>query len=231
MSRHAVAVGVPAGDATGGSRPWGAAAGILAAACGLALALAFSGVPVSALVNSWFPSDSPEVQSALFSAYYFVLGVLTTVWWPRRFGWQLGTVLQEWRLLLGLAGLLTALGLGFVLLSGPIPFHNFPWSQFTLVPFTEEALFRGLFYTGILALLRRAGWGPRATALTVAISAVAFGLAHSANYLYYPAGFVTFQIVEATLLGALLGWTRARTGSIYPAIGLHALLNFVTNVF
>jgi membrane protease YdiL (CAAX protease family) len=209
---------------------WPAYAAILGAACLVALFLAFSGDPIARVLTGWFPSDNRELQSALFSVYYLGVGVLTTIWWPRRFGWQTGTIRAHWRLLAGLGVGLSLASISFILAAGPIPFHDFPWSQFTLAPLTEEAVFRGLLFTGILYLLRRAQAGPRAPGLAIAFSAIAFGLAHSANYLYYPAGFVTFQIAEATLLGALLAYTRVKTDSLYPAIGLHALVNFLTNV-
>src|SRR5690242_10077219 len=203
---------------------------ILASACLVALVLSFTGQPVSEILNRWIQPDDREISSALFSVYYLVIGLLPVLWWPRLLGWQVGRIRQEWRLLAGLLVFVSLASAGFILLNGPIPFHNFPWTQFTVAPLSEEAVFRGVLFAAILYLLRRASAGERSTILAIWFSAIAFGLAHSSNYLYFPAGFVTFQIGEATLMGALLAYVRVKTDSLYPAIVLHALINFLTNV-
>jgi membrane protease YdiL (CAAX protease family) len=208
---------------------WPAALAILIVACFVSLFLAFTGQPVATVLQQWVGATDPEVNSALFSVYYLILGLGTTIWWPRVFGWQVGRIRQEWKLLAALAAVLTAAALVFAVLVDS-PYRGVPWSQFTLVPITEEIVFRGLVFTGILLLLRRAGLGERSAGLAIAFNALAFGLAHSANYLVHPAGFVTLQIAIAMGLGAIFAYTRLRTGSIYPAIGLHALVNFLTNV-
>lgn len=217
---------------TPGASParWPVYLAILTGACLVALVLSFTGQPIFEILNRWIQPDDREMGSALFSVYYLVIGLLPALWWPRRLGWQVGRVRREWRLLAGLLVLVSVLSIGFILLAGPIPFHNFPWTQFTVAPLSEEAVFRGVFFAAILALLRWAGAGDRSTVLAIWFSAIAFGLAHSSNYLYFPAGFVTFQIGEATLMGALLAYVRVKTDSLYPAIFLHALINFLTNV-
>lgn len=73
---------------------------------------------------------------------------------------------------------------------------------------TEEILFRG-FLQG--ALERRLGKG--AAILT---AAAAFGAIHGAD-----------RALAASLLGVLLGWAAARTGSVLPAIAAHAAVNTV----
>ena len=203
---------------------------ILIGTCLGALILSFTGQPICESLNRWVQPDNREAGSALFSVYYLVIGLLPALWWPRLLGWQVGRIHREWRLLAGLLVFVSLVSIGFILLNGPIPFHNFPWTQFTLVPLSEEAVFRGVLFAAILYLLRRAGAGERSTVLAIWFSAIAFGLAHSSNYLYFPAGFVTFQIGEATLMGALLAYVRVKTDSLYPAIVLHALINFLTNV-
>ncbi len=77
-------------------------------------------------------------------------------------------------------------------------------------PFAEEVLFRGFLFT---VLWRRARW-PWPVAL--AVSSVAFGLAHQ----YGLAGVVL------AFGGAVLAWVYYRWGSLWPAIGLHAWMNF-----
>ena len=75
-----------------------------------------------------------------------------------------------------------------------------------LAPAVEELLFRGLGYT----LLERFG-----TPLAVVVVGVTFGLSH---------GLVNALPVLATF-GIALAYLRSRTGSVYPAILLHAAFN------
>jgi len=84
------------------------------------------------------------------------------------------------------------------------------WAFFVLVvsvPLTEEALFRGVVLRG---LLRR--HGPWASSFA---SALLFGLVH-----VYPA-----QIMPAFLLGLLLAGIHLRTGSLWPCVWMHAVIN------
>jgi ABC-2 type transport system permease protein/sodium transport system permease protein len=76
----------------------------------------------------------------------------------------------------------------------------------------EELFFRGYLYNG----LRAAG----GTRVAVAASAVLFGVLHVL------AGTPSWErLLTTTLLGLLLGWVRARSGSVFPGIVLHACHN------
>ena len=109
-----------------------------------------------------------------------------------------------------------------------------------LGPFAEEVLFRGFLFT---VLWRRVGW-PWPIAL--AISAAAFGFAHVWRFdLWTPLvalagghpdhayaiftsqlrGLPTLAGIPAAA-GLLFGWVFYRWGSLWPAIGLHAAMNF-----
>jgi membrane protease YdiL (CAAX protease family) len=74
------------------------------------------------------------------------------------------------------------------------------------VPIFEESLCRGLGY---------ALFEPLGASLAVAVTAIAFTLAHGVT--------VDIPVILATGIG--LGYMRASTGSIYPCIALHAFFN------
>jgi membrane protease YdiL (CAAX protease family) len=80
-------------------------------------------------------------------------------------------------------------------------------------PPVEELVFRGVFYTG----LARA-WRP---SIAGAVTTVVFVALHGAEIgTYWPAW------IAIGLLGALALRARIRTGSLLPAIALHATYNF-----
>lgn len=74
------------------------------------------------------------------------------------------------------------------------------------VPIVEESICRGIGF----ALLQR--WGD---AVAIAGSAVAFALAHGA----------VLDLPWVLVTGIGLGYLRARTGSLYPCVALHATVN------
>ncbi len=74
----------------------------------------------------------------------------------------------------------------------------------------EEFLYRGYLLTIVTRTLHSAAWG-------LGLSSVVFGLAH----LYQrPSG-----VVRAAALGALLAWPVLRTGSLYPSMAAHFLID------
>jgi membrane protease YdiL (CAAX protease family) len=78
----------------------------------------------------------------------------------------------------------------------------------TFVPFVEELTYRGLGYS----LLERFGRWPSILAI-----GLLFGLAHGL--------VVSLPIIVA--FGCVLAWIRARTGSVYPGMLLHATFNLI----
>jgi membrane protease YdiL (CAAX protease family) len=74
------------------------------------------------------------------------------------------------------------------------------------VPIFEESLCRGLGY---------ALFEPLGASLAVAVTAIAFTLAHGVT--------VDIPVILATGIG--LSYMRASTGSIYPCIALHSFFN------
>lgn len=90
-----------------------------------------------------------------------------------------------------------------------------PWGWITvgvLVPIAEEMVFRGAILRTLLTLCgHRWRWG------AILLSALLFGLAHGNMA----------QLLNATLLGCLLGWLYYRSGSIAPGIVFHMVNNSV----
>ena len=85
-------------------------------------------------------------------------------------------------------------------------------------PFAEEILFRGLLVGHLIAI---AGWRP---APAVILSAVLFTLAHTI-------GGSDLPMLGSILAGGLVfGWLFVRWQSIWPAVSLHALINFYWDV-
>jgi len=87
------------------------------------------------------------------------------------------------------------------------------WALLLVAPtaaLAEEFLYRGYLLTIMARALHSVGWA-------WALSSVAFGLAH----LYQrPNG-----MIRAAALGALLAWPVVRTGSLFPAIAAHFLID------
>jgi len=81
----------------------------------------------------------------------------------------------------------------------------------TVVPFAEELTYRGLGYS----LLERFGRWP-----AILLVGLLFGLAH---------GLVVSLPIIA-VFGCVLAWIRARTGSVYPGMLLHASFNLIALV-
>jgi membrane protease YdiL (CAAX protease family) len=81
----------------------------------------------------------------------------------------------------------------------------------TFIPFVEELTYRGLGYS----LLERFGRWPAILAV-----GLLFGLAHGL--------VVSLPIIVG--FGCVLAWIRARTGSVFPGMLLHATFNFIALV-
>ncbi len=88
-------------------------------------------------------------------------------------------------------------------------------------PLVEELFFRGLL---LLSLRKRR----LPNAVAIAISAVAFGLAHASTL---PADAVILVMVSLTVFGAVLATLAVRTGRLGPGIVAHATFNLFTVIF
>ena len=172
-----------------------------------------------------------------FLTHSLMLGLSVLIIWmfhQRRFadfGFTRGTYrfhpkILLWALPLAVFSLLSAFAPG----PSKSPGMLADWSKLQLVLFVwiyasicEEVLTRGLLQT---LLTRRFGTAPKARRLSspVVISALFFGAMH---VVLIPSmgRAAAAPIVLTTLLGLLAGWYRERTGSLIPAIIVHALFN------
>ena len=89
------------------------------------------------------------------------------------------------------------------------------WALLLLAPtaaLVEEFLYRGYLLAVTARVLQSAGWA-------WGLSSIAFGLAHVYQR---PSG-----MIRAAALGALLAWPVVRTGSLYPSMAAHFLIDAV----
>jgi len=88
-----------------------------------------------------------------------------------------------------------------------------------LIGFTEETFFRGLMLTGLL---------PRGVNTAVVATSVLFAAPHLLNVLagIWDPLFALADTSAAFGIGMTFAALRVRTGSIWPLIGLHALIDF-----
>jgi membrane protease YdiL (CAAX protease family) len=130
---------------------------------------------------------------------------------------------QQWKSLI-LYFIFVCLGLAiFVSLGITKYFHSVksPIIFFLVTPLVEELLFRGWIY----GKLRKLALYP------VLGSALLFGLHHLQYFGYHPTRFALFQITYTFFLGLLFGLMRKKSGSVYPSLFTHILINFVSVYF
>ena len=157
------------------------------------------------------------IVEAVFVAY--VAALLTGLRWWTAAGFQqlaTGRRLAACLPLLVLPGLL-ALSSGFKTAS----LSQIFWFTLltVLVGLAEEGLVRGVVLHALL---------PIGLARAAGLSALLFGLGHLVNLWQGAAVSATVvQIIYATFLGIGFAGARAYTGSIWPAIAIHTLIDFV----
>jgi membrane protease YdiL (CAAX protease family) len=192
---------------------------------------AWSNSRYAAWITGILDTESRLIDGLLFSAFPLVLALGVAAWRPRLFGLQLGASLALWRRVVVVTVALCALT---ALALSQLQSNPFSGADLVIeglaVPVSEELLFRGVLFTAMLLALRRLHPASRATPLGVAISGVAFGIAHLNNLGSYDTIFVLLQSIYATVLGIAAGYLRAATRSVYPAIVLHAAVNLVAVV-
>jgi uncharacterized protein len=157
------------------------------------------------------------IVEVVFCGYVILL--LTRLHWWHEAGFKKPTTRRKYLAYLPLV----FLPLVVVVISGfkaASPSTVMWFALFTLLAgFAEEGLLRGVVLRAMLPSdLKRA----------VLVSSLIFGLAHLINiWQGHSAATVIIQIIYATLLGIGFAGARLYTGTIWPAIVIHALIDFV----
>lgn len=166
------------------------------------------------------------VNDILSDAVLLFLGFMPALLAPRFFGYQAGTITKHWKLLLGLTIFFVGAPLVYRLVAGETPFGANTWFfEGVVVPLAEESFFRGVLFSVVLWGFGKFYPSRVAEGLTVILSTLVFASAHLNNLGHYPTAFILFQVGFSIIVGLGFGYSRAKTGSIYPAIILHALFN------
>jgi membrane protease YdiL (CAAX protease family) len=186
----------------------------------------FANNVIWSFISTQMPAANMYVNDFLSDIVYLFVAFMPVFWAARFFGYQTGSMFRHWKILLGMLVFFVSAPLLYRAIMGETPFGATTWFfEGIVVPLAEEGFFRGILLSMLLL-----GFGylyKPATAdwLTIIFSSLIFCTAHLNNLGYYPTGFILFQVGFSMILGLAFGYTRVRTGSIYPAILLHALFN------
>jgi membrane protease YdiL (CAAX protease family) len=188
--------------------------------------VAFANNTIYPVISTQFPHVHSHINDIFSDVVYLFVAFMPVLWVPKFFGYQFGTISKHWKLLLGMTIFFVSAPLLYRLILGETPFGANTWFfEGIVVPLAEEGFFRGILLSMLLW-----GFGKRYKAttadwLTILFSTMIFASAHLNNLGHYPTGFILFQVGFSTIVGLAFGYTRVKTGSIYPAILLHALFN------
>lgn len=187
-------------------------------------------------INTHFPDIGSSMALAtlygIVSRLHLILPLLAlAIWQPRLLGLQMGKTRQHWRMILIMLVANCGLVAGYLILTGnTTPYSGNQWlfTEVVTVPLVEETMWRGAVFAALLLAFGRVYPPGRAAVWTVWAGGFAFGLLHGSNALVgVPLPFVAVQVLNATVWGVVYGYARARTGSLYPPILLHAAMNLV----
>jgi membrane protease YdiL (CAAX protease family) len=172
------------------------------------------------------------LSALLYSSFLIVIGLAVIVWKPRDYGFQAGECIKQWKLVVGVSVAACAFTAICLSLTPRTPYSGANWIvEMLVVPFSEELIWRGVLFTFVSAALGKVHCGRVSLVLSVIISSVAFGLAHLSNVLVHPVSFVFLQMLFAAIVGLAMGYLRAKTKSVYPAMLVHALFNLVAILY
>ncbi len=157
---------------------------------------------------------------------FLFVAFMPAVWLPKFFGYQPGSALKHWKLLLGLAIFFIAAPVLYRLIAGETPFGANTWFfEGVVVPIAEEGVFRGILFSMLLWGFAKLYTTQVAELLAIILGTLTFASAHLNNLGHYPSGFILFQVGFSIIVGLAFSYSRAKTASVYPAIILHSLFN------
>jgi membrane protease YdiL (CAAX protease family) len=201
---------------------------LLLAACLGCLAVAALNQRYFDAVNAVVHAQGAEARGVLYSTWLLLLAVPIVAWRPRTLGLTLGSLRAHWAFVGGITAAAAGITWAVLRAVGPTPYASASaFIEVVDVPITEELLFRGVMLTLLVRALARFHPGRRAVLLAVAIDGIAFGIGHLANATSLDLAFVVLQATFAVALGTACASVMARTGSLYPAILVHAAVNGV----
>ncbi len=188
--------------------------------------VAFAQNTIYPVISTQFRHVHSYINDIFSDVVYLFVAFLPIIWAPRFFGYQLGSISKHWKMLVGMTIFFIGAPLLYRLMLGETPFGVNTWFfEGVVVPLAEEGFFRGILLSMLLWGFGKLYSSTMADWLTIISSTLIFATAHLNNLGDYPTGFVLFQVGFSTIVGLAFGYTRVKTGSIYPAIVLHALFN------
>lgn len=178
------------------------------------------------VISTRFPTVHIYINDIFSDAVFLFAAFIPVFWAPQFFGYRFGEISKHWKMLLGMTVFFVGAPLLYRLIVGETPFGANTWFfEGIVVPFAEEGFFRGILLSMLLWGFGKLYAANTADILTLIFSTLIFSTAHLNNLGHYPTGFILFQVGFSTIVGLAFGYTRVKTGSIYPAIILHALFN------
>jgi membrane protease YdiL (CAAX protease family) len=173
------------------------------------------------------------VQILFYTALYFSFRLVLKLRYGKpvfaSLGWQRPTVNLLWMAAGGvvLAFAISLLGALFKTPKIPLPFEKLTSTPLMLVFFGLIAIvfapiFEELFFRGFIQPLLSRTLG---TVAGILLTAALFGALHGVEY-----SWVWQYAVFISVVGIILGWVRARTGSIIPSTVMHGFFNAVSVV-
>lgn len=161
--------------------------------------------------------------------------VAVAAWRPREIGLTFGRTASHWQMI----GIMLLVNCGVIAgylwaTGGGTPYSGNQWllTEVVTVPVVEELMWRGVVFAVLMAALVPVYGEATGSHLTVWFGGLAFGVLHMANAMAgVPVAFAAIQALSAMIWGVMYGYARARTGSIYPPILLHAAMNLVVVLF
>ncbi|MDP1881120.1 MAG: type II CAAX endopeptidase family protein [Parachlamydiaceae bacterium] len=107
------------------------------------------------------------------------------------------------------------------LMAHPLLFKLTALEIVTIVPFTEEVLFRGFLQNWL-----KSKW--KHPVLSIMVSAAVFSLFHFS----FQYGLTNIELLSSLfLMGCVLGWVYERQHSLWASIGLHSFFNMMSIIF